>query len=197
MQSQLIHDYIRQSADKKKIKIISFIEDFGASGGYWLATAGDEIYCAPTSIVGSVGVISGSFGLQDFLKEYKIERRLMTAGDAKNRNDIFSPMDEGDKAYMQKILNDMHDIFIQHVKSRRPNIDEAVFDARIAIGENAKGLGLVDGISDIFAYQHKNYNNRKCQFFDVKKGMFNFNWRQKFGLDTGISTKNTPLFMLK
>lgn len=168
-QSQLVFDYIRMKADEKQVSVYAFIEDFGASGGYWLASAGDKIFCLETSFVGSIGVVSGGFGLQDFLKEHKIERRLMTAGEAKARDDMFSAMSEDDISYKRDLLEQMHEVFKAQILSRRPDVSELVFDARVVIGKEAVELGLVDGLSSIFAYASEHYPDYRCRFYGGKR----------------------------
>lgn len=168
-QSQLVYNYIRMKAEQRKISVISFIEDFGASGGYWLATAGDEIHCLDTSFVGSIGVISGGFGLQGLLEEHKIERRLFTAGESKSREDMFSEMSAEDIAYKKEILLQMHEVFKKQVLSRRPDINKDVFDARVAIGEKAVELGLADGVKDMYAYAKEHYPNYRLTYYMSRK----------------------------
>ena len=168
-QSQMVASYIRMKAEQRDISVIAFIEDFGASGGYWLATAADEIYCLDTSFVGSIGVISGGFGLQGLLQEYKIERRLVTAGESKSRDDMFSEMTEEDKAYKLELLTQMHEVFKAQVLSRRPNINKDVFDARVAIGDKAKDLGLVDGVKNMYLYAKEHYPGYRLMFYAGKR----------------------------
>lgn len=198
-QSQLLHDYIRLQADKKGVRVISFIEDFGASGGYWLALAGDEIHCLDTSFVGSIGVISGSFGLQSVLENYKIERRLMTAGESKMRDDIFSEWTREDKDYKQALLENLHQTFKQQVLARRPDINQDVFDARVAIGKSALELGLVDTIGDMHRYTAEKFPKYECQYYTGKR-MFSLNLRRRFGLlglGDGVSPESAPLLKMR
>ena len=90
-QSALVADRIRGLAAEHDVPVLAFCEDVAASGGYWLACAADEIYAHATSIVGSIGVISQSFGLEGLLQRIGVERRLYTAGDAKSRLDRSCP----------------------------------------------------------------------------------------------------------
>jgi len=80
VQSRQIYLRIRQLAAEKKLPVLVFVEDVAASGGYMLACAGDEIFCDPSSILGSIGVVGGSFGFQELIKKIGVERRLYTAG---------------------------------------------------------------------------------------------------------------------
>ena len=164
-QSQMVFNYIRMKATERDISVIAFIEDFGASGGYWLATAGDEIHCLDTSFVGSIGVISGGFGFQGLMQDYKIERRLMTAGESKAREDMFSEMSDEDKAYKQDLLTQMHEVFKALVLSRRPKINKEVFDARVAIGQKAVELGLADSVTDMYSYAKEHYPGYRLTYY--------------------------------
>ena len=115
VQSHLIYSYIRQLA-KKIIKSIIFAEDVAASGGYFIACAGDEIYANSSSIIGSIGVISASFGFKDLIKKIGIERRIYTAGKNKSTLDPFIEEKEEDVQRLKKIQLDLHSNFIEVVK---------------------------------------------------------------------------------
>ena len=156
-QSALVHDYIRRKADAKGVKVFVFIEDFGASGGYWLACMGDAVACTPTSLVGSIGVISGGFGFTELMYKHGIERRLFTAGERKAPGDPFSVMTAEDKEYMENMVESLHKVFIDHVKSRRPQVDESLFDAKVVIGVDAIELGLVDKLTDMYEARDKEW----------------------------------------
>ena len=116
MQSHLIHDYIRQLAKKNKKKVIVFAEDVAASGGYLNACAGDEIYANSSSIVGSIGVISASFGFQDAIKKIGIQRRVYTAGKNKSTLDPFKEEKDEDIQRIKKLQLELHSDFINLVK---------------------------------------------------------------------------------
>lgn len=111
VQSELIADYIGQKAKSSGVPILSFVEDMAASGGYWLATAAPTIYVTQSSIVGSIGVISQSFGFHEAISKLGIERRTMTAGESKAFSDPFKPWEEKDKAIVRQILASLHDNF--------------------------------------------------------------------------------------
>ena len=191
-QSELLYKYIKNKAVSQNILLLSFIEDYGASGGYWIATIGDKIFCLSTSIVGSIGVISGGFGLQKLLEEYKIERRLFTAGESKNRNDMFQELSDEDRAYTQKILDEMHQVFIEHVKKARPQIHDEVFDARVAIGQSATTNGMVDDVIDMYSYRDKHYEGREIICFEKGK-LFDLGPLKNLG----FQIKSSPLFLMK
>merc|ERR1711997_1129257 len=110
-QSELISDYIQLLAKEKNVKVYSFVQDVAASGGYWLACAGEKIYITENSVVGSIGVISASFGLQDAIKYLQIEPRIHTAGDKKVLNSPFLPESEEDLKRKRVILDKLHTNF--------------------------------------------------------------------------------------
>lgn len=196
-QSALIHDYVRRKADKQHVKVYVFIEDFGASGGYWLATMGDIICCSETSLVGSIGVIGSGFGFNKLLEKYGIERRKFTSGKAKAIADPFSELTQEDKDFMDKLLTSMHELFIDHVKSRRPKIDESVFDARVVIGKEAIQLGLVDSNMDMYETLEKHFSESILVSFAEKSWFKKFSLKQLlFGGEFNISSK-IPLAMME
>ncbi|MEO1252393.1 MAG: S49 family peptidase [Pseudomonadota bacterium] len=152
VQSRLIHNAVRRCAEEKKTPVISFIEDVGASGGYILALAGDEIYADESSIVGSIGVISGGFGFTEAIEKLGVERRVHTAGESKSTLDPFKPEDPKDVERLQAILNDLHDQFIAMVRARRPgklNEDEPIFTGAFWAAPKAHTLGLIDGTAQL------------------------------------------------
>ena len=128
-QCELITDYISMKAkDSNGVKVYSFVEDMAASGGYWLACAGEKIYVKETSVVGSIGVVSAGFGFNHAIDALKVERRVMHAGKNKILNDPFLPKNEDGQKILTRILDQIHQSFIQHVKSGRGDrIKEADF----------------------------------------------------------------------
>jgi signal peptide peptidase SppA len=153
VQSNLIFKRIRQLADEKKKKVYVFCEDVAASGGYFLAIAGDEIYADPSSIVGSIGVISASFGFVEAIDKLGIERRVYTAGISKSILDPFLPEKADDVERLKAMQRDVHDVFIGIVKERRLGKlkapDSELFSGAFWAGAKAMELGLIDGISDV------------------------------------------------
>lgn len=153
VQSSLIAGRIRQLSEEKKVPVIAFVEDVAASGGYWLACAADEIFADESSIVGSVGVISQSFGLHEAIGRLGIERRVYTAGTRKSVLDPFRPEDPEDVALLRGIQAEIHDAFKRHVRARRGDRlkgDEAtLFSGAFWTGRPALDHGLVDGIGDV------------------------------------------------
>lgn len=151
-QSQLIGTLIRTLADEKQVSVYAFVEDVAASGGYWLACAADQIYAQETSIVGSIGVISASFGFENFIDKHGIKRRIHTSGREKSMLDPFVPEKPEDVARLKEIQHEMHGHFIDWVKSRRGSKlnghDDELFQGRFWIGSAALDLGLIDAIGD-------------------------------------------------
>ncbi len=161
VQSELIAHRIRMLAEEKKIPVYSFIEDVGASGGYWLACAGDEIYASKSSIIGSIGVVSSGFGFQEAIKKLGIERRLYTQGKNKSLLDPFKPERKEDVEVIKKIQRDIHEHFIDFVKERRRNKiaqdDEIIYTGEVWAGEVAKDFGLIDGIDNLYSFIRKKF----------------------------------------
>jgi ClpP class serine protease len=159
VQSDLIAALIRRRADEHAVRVHAVIREVGASGGYWLACAADEIHANPMSIVGSIGVRGGGFGFPDMLTRFGIERRLYTAGTNKARLDPFSPEKPEDVAFVHDLLDALHERFKSWVRTRRSGrlkADEtALFDGSFMLGEKALECGLIDGFTDIDALVRK------------------------------------------
>lgn len=154
VQSRLIHDRIRKLAQEKDKEVIIFVEDVGASGGYMLAVAGDEILCDPSSILGSIGVISAGFGLDRVIERWGVDRRVYTAGEKKLALDPFSPEKADDIKRLKAIQQEIHDSFVGLVKERRAGHlraeDEAsLFTGEFWAGHKAVELGLADKVQNL------------------------------------------------
>lgn len=154
VQSSLIAGAIRRKAEEKKVPVLAFAEDVAASGGYWLMAAGDEVFAHSASVVGSIGVISASFGFSELIARYGVERRVHTAGERKLMLDPFSPEDEEDVERLKGIQSAIHDQFIGWVKERRGDRlnrrrYKDLFSGDIFLGDEAKRLGLIDEIGDL------------------------------------------------
>ena len=148
-QSALVADRIRGLAAEKGVPVLAFCEDVAASGGYWLACAADEIYAHPTSLVGSIGVISQSFGLDGLIERFGVQRRLYTAGESKSRLDPFLPEKQEDVEWLRGLQDQLHAQFRDWVTSRRGDrlrTDEDLFNGELWTGARAAELGLVDGL---------------------------------------------------
>jgi serine protease SohB len=152
VQSRQIFYKIRALAKKHEKKVLVFVEDVAASGGYLIALAGDEIIADPTSIVGSIGVISGGFGFTELIKKVGVERRIYTAGQNKSVLDPFLPEKESDVAHLKSLQLDVHRVFIDMVKERRAGKlaeDDTLFTGLFWSGEKGLALGLVDALGDM------------------------------------------------
>jgi serine protease SohB len=153
VQSHLIFRRIRELAKEKSRRVIAFVEDAAASGGYMIACAADEIFADPHSIVGSIGVVGGSFGFDKAIAKLGIDRRLYTSGEHKAMLDPFLPENADDVERLKKLQREIHDDFIGLVKSRRggklAGPENDLFSGEYWTGRRALELGLVDGIGDL------------------------------------------------
>lgn len=150
VQSSLIGAHIRRLAVDLSCPVHAFVEDVAASGGYWIAAAADDIWVDESSITGSIGVISASFGFQDLIARWGVERRVHTAGEDKSMLDPFRPERPEDVDRLIALQGQIHDHFISYVRSRRGNRLEDtddLFTGEIFVGGKAIEVGLVDGIS--------------------------------------------------
>jgi signal peptide peptidase SppA len=164
VQSRQIYLRIRQLADEKKLPVLVFVEDVAASGGYMIACAGDEIFCDPSSILGSIGVVGGSFGFQELIKKLGIERRLYTAGTHKAMLDPFLPENPDDVARLKALQREIHDIFIALVKGSRgtrlKGADDVLFTGEYWAGDTSVALGLADAIGDLRSTLRARYGEK-------------------------------------
>src|SRR5262245_29349512 len=163
-QSHLIFRRIRQLAEEKKIPVLAFVEDVGASGGYMLACAADEIICNEFSIVGSIGVVGASFGFQELMEKVGIERRLYTSGDRKAMLDPFLPEKADDVKRIKAIQQDIHEHFIALVKERRGSklngSDKTLFSGEFWTAKKGIELGLADRIGDLRAVLRERFGEK-------------------------------------
>jgi serine protease SohB len=176
VQSHLVFQRIRQLADEKKLKVLVFIEDVGASGGYMIACAGDEIFCDISSIVGSIGVVGATFGLDRAIEKLGIERRVYTAGDRKVMLDPFLPENPQDVARLKAIQADIHKAFIALVQTRRGSRltgpEERLFSGEYWAGEQAFEFGLVDGFGDVRSVLRTRYGDKVRTPLMAERGWF-------------------------
>lgn len=152
VQSQRIYDEIRRLRSTGDKPIIAVIEDIGASGAYYIASAADEIYAAPASLVGSIGVIYSGFGFEGAMEKLGIERRVFTAGENKDMLDPFQPVSDAQRRFWQHVLDQTHDQFINAVKAGRGDRlsdDPALFSGLVWTGEEAVDKGLTDGLKSV------------------------------------------------
>jgi signal peptide peptidase SppA len=164
VQSRQIFLRIRQLATEKELPVLVFVEDVAASGGYMIACAGDEIFCDPSSILGSIGVVGGSFGFQDLIKRIGVERRLYTAGEHKAMLDPFLPEDPDDVRRLKALQREIHAIFIALVKGSRgarlKGSEGVLFTGEYWAGEKSVSLGLADKIGDIRSTLRERYGEK-------------------------------------
>jgi signal peptide peptidase SppA len=164
VQSRQIYLRIRQLAVEKKLPVLVFVEDVAASGGYMIACAGDEIFCDPSSILGSIGVVGGSFGMTELIKKVGVERRLYTAGEHKAMLDPFLPENPDDVARLKSIQREIHAVFIALVKNSRgarlKGADDALFTGEYWAGESSVLLGLADAIGDLRSTLRTRYGEK-------------------------------------
>src|ERR1700732_3129778 len=164
VQSRQIYLRIRQLAAEKKLPVLVFVEDVAASGGYMIACAGDEIFCDPSSILGSIGVVGGTFGLTELIKKVGVERRLYTAGEHKAMLDPFLPEDPDDVARLKSIQREIHALFIALVKHSRGTrlkaTDDVLFTGEYWAGETSVSMGLADAIGDLRSTLRARYGEK-------------------------------------
>ena len=162
VQSRLIYRRIRDLAEEKHKRVLIFVEDVAASGGYMIACAGDEIFADPSSVVGSIGVVSASFGFPELLKKIGVERRVYTAGKNKVSLDPFQPEKKADVDHLKALQLEIHETFINLVKESRGSKlgdDPNLFTGMFWTGKKGKELGLVDELSDLRSLIKQRYGH--------------------------------------
>ncbi|MGQ2969173.1 MAG: S49 family peptidase [Allorhizobium sp.] len=176
VQSRMIYDRIRALAEEKNKRVIVFVEDVAASGGYMIAIAGDEIIADATSIVGSIGVVSGGFGFPELLKKIGVERRVYTSGENKVILDPFQPEKESDIEYLKTLQAEIHEIFIDMVKARRGTQladDPNLFSGLFWTGRKGLELGLVDRLGGMREEIKTRYGkDARLELVGAPKGLF-------------------------
>jgi len=190
VQSGYVYDEImRLKGLHPNIKVYAVISDIGASGAYYIAAAADEIYADKASLVGSIGVISSSFGFVDTLEKLGVERRVFTAGENKAFLDPFSPLKKTDKAFWQNVLSVTHAQFIDQVKKGRGDrlkSDEQVFSGLIWTGEQALEMGLIDGLGSTGFVAREVIGEENIVNFTLKRSPF-----EEFADRLGIAAAST------
>jgi len=173
VQSSLIAGRIRRLADEKEIPVYAFVEDVAASGGYYIASAADEIWVDRHSIIGSIGVITAGFGLNELIDRYGIQRRVYTAGKSKSLGDPFKPENPEDVKRTRELIDHIHGEFIDHVKTCRGdrlNADMDLFNADIWVGSKALPTGLIDGIGHLVPKMKEIYGDKvRFRHYGAKK----------------------------
>ncbi len=175
VQSRIMYQRIRELAEENDKKVLVFVEDVAASGGYMLAIAGDEIFVDETSIIGSIGVVSASFGFDKAIEKIGIDRRVYTAGKNKVTLDPFQPEKKSDIAYLKELQLEIHKVFIEMVEARRGSKlgdDPDLFTGKFWTGLRAKELGLVDDFGHIGTIIKKRYGkDAKLRLITQRRGL--------------------------
>lgn len=176
VQSRLIYKRIRDLATEKKKTVLVFVEDVAASGGYMIALAGDEIFVDPSSIVGSIGVVSAGFGFQELIARIGVERRVHTAGRNKAVLDPFQPEKKEDVERLKALQLDVHKTFIDMVRERRGARladDEDLFTGLFWAGGRGVELGLADSVGDMRSVLRDRYGDKmRMQLISQPRGLF-------------------------
>ncbi|NGN40449.1 S49 family peptidase [Mesorhizobium sp. CGMCC 1.15528] len=176
VQSRLIYKRIRDLAAEKNKRVLIFVEDVAASGGYMIAVAGDEIIADPSSIVGSIGVVSASFGFTELMKKIGVERRVYTAGKNKAVLDPFKPENKADIERLKALQLEVHDTFIDLVKERRGSKlkdDPDLFTGLFWTGKKGLELGLVDALGDMRTVLKQRFGPKtRLQLITPPRGFF-------------------------
>lgn len=172
-QSALVADRIRGLAAQHEVPVLAFCEDLAASGGYWLACAADEIVVHPTSIVGSIGVVTQGFGLDGLIERLGVERRLYTAGESKARLDPFLPEKADDVAWLRGLHGELHELFIGWVKERRgdrlTDTGTNLFNGEVWTGAKAVELGLADTLGTLRGVVEARWPDAEITTVDARK----------------------------
>ena len=176
VQSALIAARIRDLAADKNVPVIAFCEDVAASGGYWLACAGDEIFADANSIVGSIGVISAGFGFPELIERYGIERRVYATGKRKGMLDPFRDEDPDDVERLRELHADIFDNFRTYVRQRRGDrlkaADETLFTGDIWTGSQAVEVGLIDGLAELRTEMRRRFGDKvRFEKAEVKRSL--------------------------
>ena len=188
VQSELIASRIISLSKKHDVPVYSFIQDVAASGGYWLACAGEKIFASADSIIGSIGVVRSSFGFVEAIKKLGIERRIQAEGENKVILDPFLPEKESDLMISQHLQKQIHESFIEYVTQRRQNLlskEINLFDGKFWTGKDSLQLGLVDKLTDFYTFVQEEFGSK----ITIKHIKQENHWlKRKFGLaiDTDI-----------
>lgn len=183
-QSALIAGRIRALADEHDVPVVAFVEDVAASGGYWLATAADEIFADANSIVGSIGVVYAGFGFTELIQRLGVERRLHATGAHKGALDPFQPEKADEIDHLKAIQGDIQDGFTAQVRERRGTRlkapEDELFTGRYWTGRRALDLGLIDGLGDLRTEMRRRFGSTvKLRLVSERRSW----WRRRFGGD--------------
>ncbi len=186
VQSALIAARIRLLAKEKNLPVIAFVEDVAASGGYWLACAADEIVAQPSSIVGSIGVVSAGFGFQDLIARIGVERRMHTSGENKSMLDPFQPEKAEDVERLKRLQSEIHDDFKAWVRERRgarlKAAESLLFTGEFWTGRRGLEYGLVDSLGDLRSTLQARYGEKvRLPLIAARRGLLS-----RFGIGSRI-----------
>ncbi len=173
-QTNLISSYIRDKTEETKIPVYALVEDIAASGGFWLACAADEIYVDPNSMIGSIGVIYQSVGVNGMMQKIGVEPRIITSVDNKAG---LNPMLEYDKTQAKIVKGNVdiiHNNFVDWVKERRPKLKtkdtKQLFSGRVFVGKEAVDMKLVDGINNLTGLLHDKFPDEEdLKVIEIRK----------------------------
>lgn len=189
VQSRLIFKRIRDLAKENGKDVLVFVEDVAASGGYMIAVAGDEIFVDPSSVVGSIGVVAAGFGFTEMIGKIGVERRVYTAGEKKVILDPFQPEVPEDIDYIKGLQQEIHETFIDLVKSRRGDVltgDPELFSGKFWTGRTAVELGLADAVGDLRSVVKDRYGDKaEPKLISAPRGLFGRKAGQGVGLRAG------------
>ena len=183
VQSSLIAGRIRALAEEKKVPVFAFAEDVAASGGYWLLSAGDELFADESSIVGSIGVVSAGFGFPELLKRLGVERRVYATSEHKAGLDPFRPEQADEVEHLRAVQIDIYQAFCRQVRARRGEKLKTeggdIFNGRFWSGRAALELGLIDGIGDLRTVMRQRFGEKvRLRLVGERQSW----WRRRLGL---------------
>jgi protease-4 len=176
VQSDQVFTYIMKKKAETGKPVYAVINDLGASGAYYIAAAADYIYSNKMSLVGSIGVISGSFGFTGAMEKLGVERRVYTAGENKSMLDPFSKEDPKQIEKWNQVLSDTHEEFIYSVglgRGDRLVRSDDIFSGRIWSGKQALELGLIDGFNSVGSLAEEKYNLSSFKNYTVSNKSIN------------------------
>ena len=192
--SGIIYDAIRAKEQSyPEIPVLVVVEDMAASGGYYIASAANEIYADKASLVGSIGVISCGFDASNLLEKIGVERRTFTAGRNKAFLDPFAPMTEEAKTKWQAVLDETHQQFIKAVKDGRGDrlvITDDVFSGMVFTGSQAVKIGLIDGLASVTEILDSRFPDAEPVVYEPKQD----SWKElakEFGVEMATRVIST------
>ena len=188
VQSGYVYDEIKRLRGiHPEKKLYAVISDLGASGGYYVAAAADEIYADKSSLVGSIGVTASSFGFVDLMEKLGVERRIYTSGEHKGFLDPFVPQRQDETIFWESVLESTHEQFIEAVEAGRGDrlkADDKLYSGLIWNGEQALEKGLIDGLGSAGYVAREVIQAEKIYDYTVRPTPFE-EFSKKFGVAIG------------